>query len=65
MEQIAQIIGLTAAELTQLVILAGVLLVGLFVLRIMLKLTAALMRIGCIGIVLIVAAVFLVQLLSN
>lgn len=60
MEQIAQIIGLTAAELTQLVILAGVLLVGLFVLRIMLKLTAALMRIGCIGIVLIVAAVFLV-----
>lgn len=65
MEQIAQIVGLDAGQLTQLLMLAGVLLVGLVALRVVLKLTAALVRIGCVGIVLIVAAVFLVQLLSN
>lgn len=65
MEQIAQLIGISAAELTQLLILAAVLVVGLVLLRTALKLTAALFRIGCFGILLIVAAVFIFQLLGR
>ena len=65
MDSIAQLVGLNAAELTQLIILAAVLIVGLFVLRTVLKLTAAIFRIGCFGIIFIVAAVFFLQLFGN
>ncbi len=65
MESIAQLIGLNAAELMQLLMLAGILLVGLFVLRAVMKLTATIFRIGCFGILFIVAAVFLLQLFGN
>lgn len=55
---------LTGQEITQLVILAVGLLVGLFLLRMVFRLTAALLRIGCISIVFIVGVVFLLQLFS-
>lgn len=65
MDTIAQFVGLDVAQLTQLAILTAVLVVGLFVLRTVLKLTAAIFRLGCFGILFIVAAVFILQLLSN
>lgn len=65
MDSIAQLIGLNAAELTQLAILAVVLIVGLVVLRTVMKLTATLFRIGCFGIVFIIVAVFILQLFGN
>ena len=58
-------LGLTTAELTQLIFLGVVLLIGLFVLRVAFKLTATLFRIGCFGIILIVAAVYILNLLSG
>lgn len=65
MDALAEIIGISAAQLTQLLILAVVLLVALFVLRGVMRLTAALFRLGCLGIGLIVLAVFVMQWLSN
>ncbi len=65
MDGIAQFIGIEVAQLTQLLTLAVILLVGLFVLRTVFKLTAAIFRIGCFGIAFIVAAVFILQFLGN
>lgn len=65
MESIAQLIGISVAQLTQLATIAAALLVGLFLLRVAFKLTASLLRIGCIGIVMIIAVVFLLQLFSG
>lgn len=56
--------GLTTQEITQLAILAVGLLGGLFLLRVLFRLTATLLRIGCIGIVFIVGVVFLLQLFN-
>ncbi|MFQ5422219.1 MAG: hypothetical protein ACE5FD_16470 [Anaerolineae bacterium] len=56
--------GLTTGEVTQMVILAVVLLVGLFLARMALKLTAALFRIGCFAILFIVGAIFLLNVLN-
>lgn len=56
--------GLTGQEVSQLAILAIGLLGGLFLLRVLFRLTATLLRIGCIGIVFIVGVVFLLQLFS-
>lgn len=58
MDAIAQLLGLTAQELTQLLIMAGVLVVGLVVLRVFLKLTATLFRFGCLGILLLLLAIY-------
>ncbi len=57
-------IGLASAELTQLIVLGVILFVGLFLARIVFKLTAALFRIGCFGIIFILAAVFILNLLN-
>ena len=65
MDAIAQAIGITAAQLNQLLVLAVVLVVGLVVLRVVLKLTATLFRVGCFGIVLIVAAVYIIRILNS
>jgi len=65
MDGIAQLVGVDVAQLTQLLTLGVILLVGLFVLRTVFKLTAAIFRIGCFGIIFIVAAVFILQLLGN
>ena len=64
MEAFPQILGLTGQEIVQLAILTAVLLVGLFLLRLAFRLTATLLRIGCFGIVIIIALVFMYQLFS-
>jgi hypothetical protein len=64
MDALSGLIGVTSAELTQLIILSVVLLVGLFLARTILKLTATLFRIGCFFIALIVLAVFVANLLN-
>jgi hypothetical protein len=49
-------LGLDAAELLRIVVLGVILLVGLGVLRLVLKLTARVLAGGCLAIVLIIAA---------
>jgi len=62
MDTLLESVGLASGELTRLLVLGVVLLVGLILARIALKLTASLFRIGCLSIFLIVAAVFLFNL---
>ncbi len=64
MSELLNSIGLASGEVTQLIILAVVLLVGLFLLRVLFKLTATLFRVGCFAILFIVAAVFVLNLLN-
>jgi hypothetical protein len=64
MDELLNTIGLASGELTQIVIVAVVLLVGLFLLRVLFKLTATLFRVGCFAILFIVAAVFVMNLLN-
>ena len=64
MEELAQLIGLTAEELTQLLTIGIVLVILLMVGRAALKLTAALFKMGCFAIILIVGAVYLLNVLS-
>ena len=56
MEALLNQIGLTTGELTQTLTLIVVLVVGLFILRVMFKMTAALLKMGFFIIVLIVVA---------
>lgn len=65
MDAIAEFIGLTAPELIQLLMLAAILVVGWFVVRLFLKLTAALFRVGCVGIILLVGAIYLATMLNG
>ncbi len=65
MDTIAQMVGVTTQELTQLLILVAILVVGWFLLRLFFKLTAAVFRMGCFGIILIAAAVYVLQLLGQ
>ena len=51
MDALTELIGLTSQEFMQLVIVGIILVVGLFILRAAFKLTATLLRMGCIGIV--------------
>ncbi|RMG90025.1 MAG: hypothetical protein D6706_20355 [Chloroflexi bacterium] len=64
METIANFLGLTVSELTQLIILVIVLIAGLILLRVLFKLTAALFRLGCFLILLIVTAVLIISWLN-
>jgi hypothetical protein len=64
MSDLLNSIGLASGEVTQLIVLAVVLLVGLFLLRLVFKLTATLFRVGCFAILFIVAAVFVLNLLN-
>ncbi len=57
-------LGLSSGELTQLIVLGAALLVGLFLLRMVFKLTATLFRVGCFAVLFIVAAVFVLNLLN-
>lgn len=65
MEGLAELLGVSGAQLTQLIMLAVVLFIGLVLLRVFLKLTATLFRIGCFGIILLVTAVYVLSLLSS
>jgi hypothetical protein len=64
MSELLNSIDLASGEVTQLIVLAVVLLVGLFLLRLVFKLTATLFRVGCFAILFIVAAVFVLNLLN-
>ncbi len=64
MSELLTSFGLSSGELTQMITLAIVLLIGLFLLRTFLKLTATLFRVGCFAILFIVAAVFAMNLLN-
>jgi hypothetical protein len=64
MDALSELVGLTSAELSQLLVLGVVLFVGLVLARVALKLTAALFRMGCFFILLIVLAVFVLRLLN-
>ena len=65
MDALAEVLGLAAADLTQLIILGVILLVALLVLRVVFRLTATLFRVGCFGVLLILAAVFFIRLLGS
>ncbi len=65
MDGIAQLVGVSTQELTQLLTLVVILVIGWFLLRLFLKLTAAVFRMGCFGIILVVAAVYVLQLLGQ
>lgn len=60
--QIAQMMGIAPERLYQIVVLTVVLFVGLIMLRIFMKLTATLFRVGCFIILFVVAAVYLVSI---
>jgi hypothetical protein len=64
MDSLSAFLGLTGSELTQLVVLGVVLFIVLFLARVALKLTATLFRIGCFGIFLILAALFVMRVIG-
>jgi len=57
--------NLQAQDITQLIVVAAVLLIGLFLARLAFKLTASLMRIGCLFIFLVVGAIALLRMFSG
>ena len=59
------VLNLQPEEITRLVVIAAVLLIGLFFARLAFKLTATLMRLGCLAIFFIVAAIALLQMLGG
>ncbi len=64
MEQLLQFIGLSFDEFINLAIVAIAALVGLFLLRMMFKLTATLLRLGCAIIVIGVGLMFVLNVLN-
>jgi hypothetical protein len=65
MDGIAEFLGINGEQLTQIVKLGVVLLILLVVGRVALKLTATLFKVGCFTILLIVGAVYLINLMSG
>ncbi len=59
------LVNLQPQEITQLIVIAAILLIGLFLARLAFKLTATLMRLGCLIIFFIVAAIALLQLFGG
>jgi len=59
------ILNLQPEEITRLVVITAVLLIGLFFARLAFKLTASLIRLGCLAIFFIVAAIALLQMLGG
>ncbi len=57
--------NLQAEDITQLIVIAAVLLVGLFLARLAFKLTASLMRLGCLFIFLVMVAIVALRMLSG
>lgn len=65
MDALAQLLGISPEALTQIIILAVALVIVWFLLRLFLKLTASIFRLGCLGIFLLVGAVYLLQLVGQ
>ena len=59
------LLNMESAEIIRLIVIAAVLLFGLFLARLAFKLTASLMRIGCLAIFLIVVGIALIQMLGG
>ncbi len=59
------LLNLQAEEITRLVVITAVMLIGLFIARLAFKLTATLVRLGCLAIFFIVAAIALLQMLGG
>lgn len=59
------LLNLQSEEIIRLVVIAAVLLIGLFLARLAFKLTASLIRMGCLAIFFIVAAIALIQMFSG
>ncbi|MCB9008954.1 MAG: hypothetical protein H6656_16595 [Ardenticatenaceae bacterium] len=57
--------NLQAEDLTQLIVITAVLLIGLFFARLAFKLTASLIRLGCLAIFFIVAAIALLRMFGG
>lgn len=57
--------NLQAEDITQLIVIAAVLLIGLFLARLAFKLTASLMRLGCLAIFFVIAAVALLRMFGS
>ena len=57
--------NLQPEQITQLIVITAVLLIGLFLARLAFKLTASLMRIGCMFVFFIVAAIALIQMVGS
>lgn len=64
MEEIANLIGLTGSELLSVLVIAIGLVVAWVALRVILKLTQALFRAGCLAIVVIVGVVTVLNWLN-
>ncbi|MEM7113199.1 MAG: hypothetical protein AAF614_12260 [Chloroflexota bacterium] len=64
MDALLDAIGLTGAELTQILVVIAVLVVALIVLRTMFRLTAALFRAGCFVVVLVGIALLMLYLFN-
>ncbi len=60
-----EILNLQPEEITRLVVITAVLLIGLFLARLAFKLTASLMRLGCLAVFFIVAAIALLQMFGG
>ena len=58
MENLASLLGITPEALLTILVVGAVLLVVLFVLRMMFKVTARVLRLGCLLIILVVGALF-------
>jgi hypothetical protein len=59
------LLNLQPEEITRLVVIAAVLLIGLFFARLAFKLTASLIRLGCLAIFFIVVAIALLQMFGG
>ena len=57
--------NLQAEDLTQLIVITAVLLIGLFFARLAFKLTASLIRLGCLAIFFIVVAIALLRMFGG
>lgn len=64
MESFLQIIGLSLDEFINLAVVAIAALIGLFLLRMMFKLTATLLRLGCAIILIGVGIMFVLNVLN-
>jgi hypothetical protein len=64
MDALLDSIGLTGGELTNILIIIAVLLVGLFLVRAMFRLTATLFRLGCFVVILIAVVMLWLNLFN-
>ena len=65
MDSLAQMLGLAPAELTQIIVVGVLLLIGIVALKVVFKLAASIIRIGCGLSIAIIAGLYLLNLLNG